>query len=60
MKRIERQKTKVRKSDQKSIFHDSRQDVRTLGQAINAIAEKQNEIIDAVNQLIDAENRRTG
>jgi hypothetical protein len=56
MKRIESTKIKVRQSDGYGIFHDSREDVRILGKALNTIIEKQNEIIEAVNKLIEFKN----
>ena len=33
------------------IFHDSRADVRTLGEAVKKIADKVDELIDEVNDL---------
>lgn len=51
MKKIERLKIKLRKSESRGIFHDSRSDIRQIAQVVNAMIEKQNEMIDAINQL---------
>jgi hypothetical protein len=53
MKKITPLKIKVRRTEDMSIFHDTRGDVRRLGEAINAIIEKQNEMIETINKLIE-------
>lgn len=42
---------KVRPSGEGGLFHDSRRDVRVLGQAVNLLIEKVNELIDENNRL---------
>jgi hypothetical protein len=56
VKRIEPLKIKISPSDSRGIFHDSRRDVKILGDALNVIIKKQNEIIQAINILIDRED----
>lgn len=58
MKKIERMKIKLKTPENTGIFHDSRSDVKTIMQALNAIISKQNEIVEAVNILIDAQEKK--
>lgn len=50
-------KIKVRRADNPGIFHNSREDVRRLGEALNKAIDKINELTDAVNRLIASEKK---
>lgn len=56
-KRIERIKTKIRKTDSIGMFHDSRSDVRILAKLVNTLIDKVNELTDANNDLQDKLDR---
>ncbi|MSU01910.1 hypothetical protein [Tissierella pigra] len=40
----------IRKSSSTGIFHDSREDVRRLGKALNIAIDKINELVEIVNE----------
>lgn len=44
-------KTKLRGTDQAYLFHDTRQDIRTLIKVIDLQTEKINELIDEINRM---------
>lgn len=48
---IEPLKIKVRQADNPGVFHNSREDVARLGEALNKVIDKINELIEAVNDL---------
>lgn len=48
---IEPLKIKVRRANNSGIFHDSREDVRRLGEALNKAIDKINELTESVNKL---------
>lgn len=48
---IEPLKIKVRRADNPGVVHNSREDVRRLGEALNKVIDKINELIEAVNRL---------
>lgn len=54
---IEPLKIKVRRADNPGIFHNSREDVRRLGEALNKAIDKINGLTDAVNRLIASEEK---
>lgn len=43
----------IRKSSNSGIFHNSREDIVTLGKAMNILIDKVNELVDANNTLVD-------
>ncbi|MFS0783579.1 hypothetical protein [Bacillus sp. 1P06AnD] len=49
-------KTKIGKSKQRVIFHDSREDVQALGKVCNELIDKVNEIIAVVNGINSKNN----
>jgi ABC-type hemin transport system substrate-binding protein len=48
---IEIIKVKVNKVSEPSLFHGSRQDIRTLAKMCNILREKCNELVETVNNL---------
>jgi X-X-X-Leu-X-X-Gly heptad repeat protein len=53
---IQKIKTKIRKSGNISIFHDSRTDINTLSKVCNELTNKVNELVDKVNEMVDKVN----
>jgi len=47
---IQRIKTTLRGTNQAYLFHDSREDIRTLIKVINILADKINELVDEANK----------
>ncbi|MCM3704026.1 hypothetical protein [Paenibacillus macerans] len=48
---IKRINTRIRKSNNTSMFHNSREDVAALGKVINELIDKVNELVEKVNSL---------
>lgn len=48
---IQRINTRIRKSNNEGIFHNSRGDIAALGKVCNELIDKVNELVDAINQL---------
>ncbi|MGG0667782.1 hypothetical protein ABE073_04550 [Lederbergia citrisecunda] len=48
---IKKINSKIRRSNNGGIFHDSRQDVATLTRVCNELIDKVNELTDKVNEL---------
>lgn len=48
---IKRIASKIRSTNSGGLFHDSRQDVRTLTVACNQLIDKVNELTDKVNEM---------
>ncbi|MNW44642.1 hypothetical protein D3C74_218800 [compost metagenome] len=48
---IKRINTRIRKSNNAGIFHNSREDVAALGKVLNELIDKVNELVEKVNEL---------
>lgn len=48
---IKKIKTKIRQSNDTGLFHNSREDVRTITKVCNELIDKVNELTDKVNEL---------
>lgn len=48
---IKKINTRIRKSNNTGLFHNSREDVAALGKEINILIDKVNELVDKVNEL---------
>ena len=51
-------KTKIRRSDSISVWHDTRGDVMTLTNVCNELIEKVNELVETINKFEKAGERR--
>lgn len=49
--------TKIRKSKQQGIFHDSRKDIDSLAKICNELINKVNELTEEVNKLSNKQNK---
>lgn len=52
---IEKMKTKINDSKERGILHDTRGDVKILGEVCNELIEKVNELTEKVNELENTE-----
>jgi len=48
---IQKIKVRINRSEDRGVFHDSRKDSRTLGEAINILIDKVNELVETNNRL---------
>ena len=48
---IKRINTRIRKSNNNGLFHNSREDVAMIGKVVNELIDKANELIEKVNEL---------
>jgi hypothetical protein len=52
VKKLVKIKQRIVQSEERGIFHNSRQDVRELSKMVNALIDKINELVDQHNLLI--------
>ena len=57
MRKIEKNKIRLKKHHGSALFHDSRHDIHVLTDVVAEIIKKQNEIIDALNSLSNSEQK---
>lgn len=54
---MEKINVRINKSDDISLFHDSRSDVKKLSMVINLLIDKINEIVDIINYVKTEERK---